>query len=649
MPSGGQERQMRTVAIAGIVHQLRRRLAGAPSDADLLDAFVARRDDAAFAELVHRHGPKVYAVCRRVLGRHHLAEDAYQATFVVLARKAHRVRPRSAVGGFLYGVARKAALEAYAVSRRRKEALVARVPDVPVSAAPRADPDALAALDEEIANLSDALRAAVVLCELDGVGRAEAARQLGIPEGTLSSRLAAARRRLATKLKARGVFGLAVPLAALAASASAAPPALKVASPTVSAIARGVFRTMLFTTLKTAAPACAAVVALTLGALTPARLPGAAKGPDPSGRSPVPAVTAAAPAPVPNAEPRESTFVVGCTNNSKPGEVVALVAPDGTAHGFVAVGKLKIVMNPRVSPDGKRLAFLWKRPYAGKPADTARTRSILDLYVADIGAKEAPTEPIVKDVIVASFAWAPDSKKLYVSSLPEEQFINELAGQIVPIGGQTLAVKTRLFDLASKKETPLDIPEGHGVCDVTRDGKTLLTRKIVQYPSYLESMTSYLVPLATLTPKAITADEEGLDHARFSPDGKRVAGVRKQYTKSKEKGLFIYDIATERLAPVALPKDIPPQKLEQVAWAPDGKRLAVLWRAEAPGGPGAVGGPPGVPAVRGNGHPIHRITSFDPTGENAKLVQEFKARPFDYMVWGFDWADLVRPGIAPGE
>ena len=187
---------MRTVAITGIVHQLRHRSPGARSDSELLDAFIARRDEAAFAELVHRHGPKVYAVCRRVLGRHQLAEDAYQATFVVLARKAHRVHPRSAVGGFLYGVARKAALEAYVVSRRRKEALVARVPDVSVNDHPRADPDALTALDEEIANLSDALRAAVVLCELDGVGRAEAARQLGIPQGTLSSRLAAARRGL---------------------------------------------------------------------------------------------------------------------------------------------------------------------------------------------------------------------------------------------------------------------------------------------------------------------------------------------------------------------------------------------------------------------------------------------------------------------
>jgi RNA polymerase sigma factor (sigma-70 family) len=624
---------MRTVAIAGIVHQLRHRLAGARADGELLDAFIARRDEAAFAELVHRHGPKVYAVCRRVLGRHQLAEDAYQATFLVLARKAHRIHPRSAVGGFLYGVARKAALEAYAVSRRRRESLVARVPDVPVSDPPRADPDALAALDEEIANLSDALRAAVVLCELDGVGRAEAARQLGIPEGTLSSRLAAARRHLAAKLKARGVIGLAALLTALAETASAAPPAVKAASPTVSAIARGVFRTMLFTKLKTAAPACAAVVALALWAVTPAPLPSA---------------------PLPKPEPpREGTFVVGCTNNSRPGEVAALVAPDGKALGFVAVGERKILMDPRVSPDGKRLAFLWKRPYAGKPVEIARTRVILDLYVADIGAKDPPTEPIIKDVIYASFAWARDSKQLYVSTLPEGQYINELAGQKVPKQGQVVAVKTRLFDLATRKETPLDIPEGHGVCDVTPDGKTLLTRKIVQYPEYVSRSTSYLVPLATLKPKAIAADEQGFEQARFSPDGTRVAGVRLMYTREytilKERGLFVYDIAKERLAPVALPKDIPPEKLVQVAWAPDGKRLAVLWRDAALGGAVAVGGPPGVPAVKGDGHPTYRITSFDPNGENATMVQSFKSRPFDFMVWGFDWADLVRPGAAPRE
>jgi RNA polymerase sigma factor (sigma-70 family) len=619
---------MRTVAIAGIVRQLRHRLADARSDAELLDAFVARRDEAAFAELVRRHGPKVYAVCRRVLGRHQLAEDAFQATFVVLARKADRVHPPSAVGGFLYGVARKAALEAYALSRRRKEALVARVPDVPAGDPPRADPDALAALDEEIANLSDALRAAVVLCELDGVGRAEAARQLGIPEGTLSSRLAAARKQLAARLQARGVTGGAALLAALAASAGAAPPALKAASPTVSAIARGVFRTMLLTKLKTAAPVGAAVVALALGALVPGQLP-------------------SAPLPKP-APPGEGTFVVGGVNNSKPGEVAALVAPDGAALGFVAVGEVKVILEPRVSPDGKRLALLRKRPYAGKPVDAGRSRAVLDLYVADIGGKDPPTEPIVKDVYFGSFAWTPDSKQLYVSSLPAGP---DLIIRVVETPGELVPVKTRLVDVATRKETPVDVPEGHGVCDVTPDGKTLLTRKIQRYPHPIfESCTSYLVPLATLKPRAITPDEEGFNQARFSPDGKRVAGVRPGHmVKAKEKGLFVYDVAAERLTPVALPKDIPSEKLDQVAWAPDGKRLAVLWWVPQSGGAVPVGGPPGGPVVKADGHPIHRITSFEPNGANAKLVQEFKARPFDYTIYGFDWADLARPSAAPRE
>src|SRR5262249_54873378 len=144
------------------------------------------------------------------------------------------------------------------------------------------------------------------------------------------------------------------------------------------------------------------------------------------------------------------------------------------------------------------------------------------------------------------------------------------------------------------------------------------------------------------------ADEQGFDHARFSRDGNRVAGVRLQHTKSKEKGLFVYDIAKERLTPVALPKDIPPEKLVQVAWAPDGKRLAVLWWDAAPA-VGGVGAPPGAKVGPGDGHPTHRITSFDPNGENAKMVQEFKARPFDYLVYGFDWADLVRQGATDRE
>src|SRR5580704_2884774 len=275
---------MQTIAIEGIFKQLGRRSHGAQSDAELLDAFIANRDEAAFAELVRRHRAKVYSVCRRVLGRHHLTEDACQATFLVLAKKAHSVHPRAAVGGFLYGAARIAALEAYALNHRRKERLVARVPDLPADVHMRADSEELAALDEEIANLSETLRAAVVLCELDGVSRAEAARQLGISAGTLSSRLAAARKQLATKLKARGVTCIATLLTILATSANAATPtALKVASSTASEICQGVLRTMLRTVLlaklRNTAVVCTTVAAFALWAFAPAQLPAAVEGP----------------------------------------------------------------------------------------------------------------------------------------------------------------------------------------------------------------------------------------------------------------------------------------------------------------------------------------------------------------------------------
>jgi uncharacterized protein (TIGR03067 family) len=164
----------------------------------------------------------------------------------------------------LYGVARKAALEAFAASRRRKETLVDRVPDSPAITAPAADTDSLAMLDEEIANLSEAYRSAVVLCELDGVSRADAARQLGIAEGTLSSRLAAARKQLATRLRARGVMLSGSLFAALIAStATAVPPATAgVLSVKVAAITEGVSKAMLMSKLKTATAALLIVAAV---------------------------------------------------------------------------------------------------------------------------------------------------------------------------------------------------------------------------------------------------------------------------------------------------------------------------------------------------------------------------------------------------
>jgi RNA polymerase sigma factor (sigma-70 family) len=261
---------MPDVGLRKVVGRLRRGVADRVPDGDLLGRFVTSRDQAAFAELVGRHGPKVYADCRRVLGHHQLAEDAYQATFVVLAKRAHCIRPRSAVGGFLYGVANKAALNAATMSHWRKEVLVGRTRDPPCPDRAAVDPDALRVLDEEIANLSGILRAAVVLCELDGRTRAEAARQLGVAEGTLSSRLAAARHRLGERLKRRGVVLSAGLMAALAGAATEAGPlALIGATASVSAIADGVLQAMLLRKLRRAALGAVLVTLLGVSVPTP--------------------------------------------------------------------------------------------------------------------------------------------------------------------------------------------------------------------------------------------------------------------------------------------------------------------------------------------------------------------------------------------
>ncbi len=201
-------------------------------DGELLERYVARRDGAAFETLVRRHGKMVLAVCRRVTGHQQDAEDAFQATFLVLARKAVSVRPRCHVGNWLYGVAYRIALKARErVSRART--LEHRVSEArgPMSTSPPDQGEEIrCVLDEELARLPDRYRVAVVLCDLEGRPRKEVAGELGIPEGTLSSRLTGARKLLAARLTRRGLTlpaaGLGVVLSEPASTAGPVPPAL---------------------------------------------------------------------------------------------------------------------------------------------------------------------------------------------------------------------------------------------------------------------------------------------------------------------------------------------------------------------------------------------------------------------------------------
>ncbi|MBN9120906.1 MAG: RNA polymerase sigma factor [Planctomycetes bacterium] len=200
--------------------------ASAPADtpdAQLLRAFVASGGDDAFSKLVRRHGPMVLAACRRVLSDAHDAEDAFQATFLVLARRAASVRGAN-VAGWLYAVAVRTARGVRLMRDRRRKreraALASGGRRSPTS--PMADADTAAVIDEELANLPALYRNAVVLCELRGLSRREAAAELGVAEGTLSSRLAAAKRKLADRLLARGLAGVALATALAPAAVSAA-------------------------------------------------------------------------------------------------------------------------------------------------------------------------------------------------------------------------------------------------------------------------------------------------------------------------------------------------------------------------------------------------------------------------------------------
>jgi RNA polymerase sigma factor (sigma-70 family) len=196
------------------------------SDGQLLECLVSDRDEAAAAALVDRHGPMVWGVCRRVLGNHHDAEDAFQATFLVLVRRAASIRPRELVAHWLYGVARQTAFKARATAARRqaREKQVGELPEVEVAAESCGELQRL--LDRELSRLSDKYRIAIILCDLEGRSRKEAAHQLQIPEGTLSSRLTTGRALLAKRLARHGYALPAGALtAALAQQAAAAVPA----------------------------------------------------------------------------------------------------------------------------------------------------------------------------------------------------------------------------------------------------------------------------------------------------------------------------------------------------------------------------------------------------------------------------------------
>jgi RNA polymerase sigma factor (sigma-70 family) len=295
---------IRRVALDERVRQL--------SDHELLPRFTGQGDEAAFHALLLRHGPMVLEVCRGVLGNEADGEDAFQATFLILARKASSIRKTESLGSWLHGVAYRTALKARAQAATRRK-IEARAP-----ARPHAEPDDLTwrevrqVLHEELMGLAERYRAPLVACFLEGKTQDEAAAQLGVAKTTLKERLERARSLLRARLVRRGL-GPAAVLVAMAwpsATACACLPATLVSSTVkaaglfaagqaaaaevisvkVAALTEGVLKAMFLTKLKIATAALFLLAAVGLGAAVVMAQPAAGRrASEPSATRPEPA------------------------------------------------------------------------------------------------------------------------------------------------------------------------------------------------------------------------------------------------------------------------------------------------------------------------------------------------------------------------
>jgi RNA polymerase sigma factor (sigma-70 family) len=242
------------------------------TDAELLTHFIEHQDESAFASLVRRHGAMVMGVCLRVARNQQDAEDAFQAAFLILVRKAASIGSRELIGNWLYGVAYNTALKAKAANmkRRIREKQVTELPE-PALAEESWNDDLKVLIDQELSRLPTKYRIPILLCELEGKSRKEAAEILGCPEGSLSSRLARAKTMLAKRLARHGLAvsggSLGAALAQNAASACVPPSIAAVTiktatlvatgqatvgmiSPKVAALIEGVLKVMLLSKLK---------------------------------------------------------------------------------------------------------------------------------------------------------------------------------------------------------------------------------------------------------------------------------------------------------------------------------------------------------------------------------------------------------------
>ncbi len=601
-----------------------RRVAGrlAPTadhtDTELLGRFVADRDGEAFAALVSRHGPMVFGVCRRVLGDWHLAEDAFQAAFVVLARRAASVSPAGAVAGWLHGVAYRVAHDARrsALRRFQRERTVDEFPDPAMPVAP--DTEFRGVLDDELRKLPGKYRELLVACDLEGRPRQPVAEGLGIPEGTLSSRLTAARKMLANRLAKRGiapavvasvaangpsVVACEVPRALLASAARIGSVAPGTVPAGVAALATGAIRAM---TVRTYLPWAAGLFVAASAAFGLA-----ATWPDPQRIEPPapkplfglaviaePVPVRAGPKPLPQGPNKLLFYRTGH---------LTLIDPDGKNEKKAVKIDDTVVLDSedfRLSPDGKQIAAI---AYAERP-DAGGDFLKKKIVVRELG-KDGPGTDLGAGKFVF---WSGDGTELLIAEFTYDA------------PGNAPASSHAIVNLATKARTAVKLPADHMVSDWSRDGKFLLTT---------QSFTSN--GGQSTAPRVWVMNRDGTEHkaltdgkhlcvlGKFSPDGKRVLFMEieeKTYRK-----LSVIDLATGKATPVeGIPLDA---DLFAYCWSPDGKRIAYTWRKIPPNA-----GQPGADQETES-----FLVVCDSDGKNAKTVASEKAAQSRDAIGGIDW------------
>ncbi len=587
------------------------------SEEQLLERFVARRDEPAFAALMARYGPLVMGVCRRSLDDDDEAEDAFQATFLVLVRRAGDIRRADRLGPWLFSVARKVTARARQQARNRKPSPVEteHLADPSAGAeAPAERSELKAIVDDEVAALPDTLRRPVVLCYLDGLTHDEAALRLRWPVGTVRSRLARARSVLKTRLARRGIVAGASALAFILAprpvsasliertvraclAFSSGPLATKAAgAATASLLASGVLRAMTFSkwiTLTTSTLALGGTA--TISSLLIASGPQEGKeGPKAANASPEPGQVRPSATPIDTSREANARIRKAlATKVELPLEELTLEdlfkwlqkttksesLPKGVPIYFDPVG----LNEAKVTPASK-LNPVWVQPNLD-----ANLRSTLRL--AGLSYTIQDGHMIISSVasIIERRLDGLEEKLNGLAAGGQEKDLREVQGAIEDlrtVPGQVKPSTTPIDTSRLERDrgqngrpnpASLSVDEGR-VRSVafSPDGKTLAAGYMGL--AHVGGGVAFwdVVTANRLHPEPITVSEGFVQSVAFSPDGKTLAGAYSRTDSnatSSGEGVLLWDVATHKRF-LDTPLTVRGGHIESVAFSPDGKILA---------------------------------------------------------------------------